>query len=130
MTGNELITITIEDGDKRISTRYCVLDADRFNGTKGEYHLLALDNLINRFDSDNTKRIDMTKPIGATQQQLDEHNIEWVLCGNYGHRDTQEPKWALRHSSEYEWAKERTMLLQEIANLRRQVTRLEDELID
>jgi hypothetical protein len=72
----------------------------------------------------------MNKPIGATQQQLDEHNIEWVLCGNYGHRDTQEQKWALRHSSEYEWAKERTKLLQEIANLRRQVTRLEDELID
>lgn len=72
----------------------------------------------------------MNKPIGATQQQLDEHNIEWVLCGNYGHRDTQELKWALRHSSEYEWAKERTMLLQKIANLRRQVTRLEDELID
>ena len=63
----------------------------------------------------------MNKPIGATQQQLDEHNIEWVLCGNYGHRDIKEPKWALRHSSEYEWAKERTMLLQEIANLRRQL---------
>lgn len=72
----------------------------------------------------------MNKPIGATQQQLDEHNIEWVLCGNYGHRDTQEPQWVLRHSGEYEWAKERTKLLQEIANLRRQVTRLEDELID
>ena len=72
----------------------------------------------------------MTKPIGATQQQLDEHNIEWVLCGNYGHRGTREPKWVLRHSREYEWEKERTELLQEIANLRRQVTRLEDELID
>ena len=70
----------------------------------------------------------MTKPIGATQQQLDEHNIEWVLCGNYGHRDTQEPQWSLRHSSEYEWAKERTKLLQEIANLQRQVTKLEDAL--
>ena len=70
----------------------------------------------------------MTKPIGATQQQLDEHNIEWVLCGNYGHRNTQETQWVLRHSSEYEWAKEQTRLLQEIANLRRQVTRLEDAL--
>jgi len=56
MTGNELITITIEDGDKRISTRYGVLEADRFNGTKGEYHLLVLDNLIKKFDSDNTKK--------------------------------------------------------------------------
>jgi len=52
----QLITITIEDGDKRISTRYCVLDADRFNGTKGEYHLLVLDNLFKKFDSDTTKK--------------------------------------------------------------------------
>jgi hypothetical protein len=29
----------------------------------------------------------MTKPIGATQKQLEENNIEWVLCGNYGHKD-------------------------------------------
>jgi hypothetical protein len=68
----------------------------------------------------------MNKPIGATQQQLEENNIEWVYCPKYIHK----PAWILRHSSEYEWAKERTMLLQEIANLRRQVTRLEDELID
>jgi hypothetical protein len=73
----------------------------------------------------------MNKPIGATQQQLDENNIEWVFCGGYNIGMNKEPqKWALRHSSEYDWAKERTMLLQEIANLRRQVTRLEDELID
>ena len=61
----------------------------------------------------------MIKPTGATQKQLDDNNIEWVLCANYGHRDTQEPKWALRHSSEYDWAKERITLLQEIANLKR-----------
>ena len=66
-------------------------------------------------------RIDMNKPIGATQQQLDDNNIEWVLCGNYGHVDVQEPKWALRCSGEYEWAKERTMLLQQIANLKREL---------
>ena len=73
----------------------------------------------------------MNKPIGATQKQLDENNIEWVLCGGYNIGMNKEPqKWALRHSSEYEWAKEKTRLLQEIANLRRQVTRLEDELID
>ena len=70
----------------------------------------------------------MTKPIGATQQQLDEHNIEWVLCGNYGHRDTQEPQWALRHSREYEWEKERTELLQEIAYLKRINQKLEDQI--
>ena len=73
----------------------------------------------------------MNKPIGATQKQLDENNIEWVLCGGYNIGMNKEPqKWALRHSSEYEWAKEKTRLLQEIANLRRQVTRLEDELTD
>jgi hypothetical protein len=62
----------------------------------------------------------MNKPIGATQKQLDENNIEWVLCGDYSHRN-KNSKWALRHSSEYDWAKERTMLLQEIANLKREL---------
>ena len=69
----------------------------------------------------------MKKPIGATQKQLKENNIEWVLSGIFGHRDTQEPKWELRHSSEYDWAKERTMLLQEIANLKRQNADLEKQ---
>ena len=59
----------------------------------------------------------MNKPIGATQKQLDDNNIEWLLCGYYG--DTQEPRWVLCHSSEYDWAKERVKLLQEIANLKR-----------
>ena len=72
----------------------------------------------------------MNKPIGATQKQLEENNIEWVLCGNYGHRDTQEPRWALRHSSEYEWAKEQTKLMQEIANLKRKNTDLKKNIID
>ena len=61
----------------------------------------------------------ITKPIGATQEQLEENNIEWVYCSEYTHRNVYEPIWALRHSSEYDWAKERTMLLQEIANLKR-----------
>jgi hypothetical protein len=72
----------------------------------------------------------MTKPIGATQKQLEENNIEWVLCGNYGHGDTQEPRWALRHSSEYEWAKEQTKLMQEIANLKRKNNDLKKNIID
>ena len=59
----------------------------------------------------------MNKPIGATQKQLEENNIEWVYRPDYTHRNVYEPMWELRHSSEYEWAKERTMLLQEIANL-------------
>jgi len=48
MTGNEFITITIEDGDKRISTRYGVMEADLFNGKKGTYHLLMLDSLFKK----------------------------------------------------------------------------------
>ena len=87
------------------------------------------ESLRKRFPDRESRKLpfekNMNKPIGATQKQLDDNNIEWVLCGDYGHRDTHEPQWALRHSSEYDWAKERTMLLQEIANLRRQVTRLE-----
>jgi hypothetical protein len=61
----------------------------------------------------------MNKPIGATQKQLEENNIEWVYRPDYTHRNVYEPMWALRHSSEYEWAKERILLLQEIANLKR-----------
>lgn len=55
MTGNEIITITIDDGEKRLSTSYSILEADRFKGTKGEYHLMVLDNLVERFENDNSK---------------------------------------------------------------------------
>ena len=55
MTGNEIITITIDDGEEKISTSYCILNADNFNGTKGAYHLMVLDNLIERFENDNSK---------------------------------------------------------------------------
>ena len=61
----------------------------------------------------------ITKPIGATQKQLEENNIEWVYCPEYTHRNVYEPMWELRHSSEYDWAKDRARLLQEIANLKR-----------
>ena len=54
MTGNEIITITIDDGEEKISTSYCILNADNFNGTKGAYHLMVLDNLIERFENDNS----------------------------------------------------------------------------
>ena len=64
MTGNELITITIEDRDKRISTRYSLMDADRFNGTKGEYHLLMLDALVKRFNDSMEKDIPWPNPLG------------------------------------------------------------------
>ena len=59
------------------------------------------------------------KPIGATHRQLEDNHIEWVSCSDYSHRSVDKPVWVLRHSSEYEWAKERMLLLQEIANLKR-----------
>ena len=64
MTGNELIIITIEDGDKRISTSYYAMQADLFNGKKGEYHLLALDNLVKRFNDSMEKDIPLPNPLG------------------------------------------------------------------
>ena len=54
MTGNEIITITIEGEEKTISTSYNILNADYFNGTKGEYHLMVLDDLIERFKNDKS----------------------------------------------------------------------------
>ena len=56
MTGNEIITITIEDEEKRISTLYNILNADYFNGTKGAYHLMVLDDLIERFKNDKQQK--------------------------------------------------------------------------
>ena len=54
MTGNEIITITIDDGEKRLSTSYSVLNANNFIGTKGAYHLMVLDNLVERFENDDS----------------------------------------------------------------------------
>jgi len=50
MTEYEIVTITIENADKKISSRYCLLEADRYKGTKGEYHLLHLDALVEKFE--------------------------------------------------------------------------------
>lgn len=55
MKGNEIITITIDDGEKRLSTSYSILNADNFKDTKGAYHLMVLDNLIKRFEHDNKR---------------------------------------------------------------------------
>ena len=63
--------------------------------------------------------INMRKPTGATYRQLKDNNIEWICCSDYSHRSIEKPVWVLRHSNEYEWAKERMMLLQEIANIKR-----------
>ena len=51
MIGDEIITITIENADKKISSKYSVLEADRYKGTKGEYHLLHLIALVEKFKS-------------------------------------------------------------------------------
>lgn len=55
MTGNEIVTITIENSDKKISSRYSVLEADRYKGTKGEYHLLHLHALVEKFKCKNAQ---------------------------------------------------------------------------
>lgn len=52
MSGDELITITIEDPhtNDKISRQYSVLSADFYQLTKGEFHLMMLDNLVHRFN--------------------------------------------------------------------------------
>ena len=57
MSGDELITITIEDphSGKRMSTRYSILQADAWELAKGEYHTIMLDDLIKRFNTEKEK---------------------------------------------------------------------------
>ena len=57
MTGNELITITIEDGDKRLSTKYNIMDANEILETHSEYHLLMLSDLLKKFNDSKEKDI-------------------------------------------------------------------------
>ena len=54
MTGNEIITITIEGEEKTISTSYNILNADYFN-------LMVLDDLIERFKSDKQQKHSIMK---------------------------------------------------------------------
>jgi hypothetical protein len=86
MTGNELIIITIEDGDKRISTSYYAMQADLFNGKKGAYHLLMLDVLVKRFNDSMKKDIPWPKPLdhptttaeAEARQRRFEDNIRYI----------------------------------------------------
>lgn len=61
MCGDEIITIYIESKSlqKGAATRYSLLEADRFKGSKGEYHLLLLDSLVAQYKknikNDNSK---------------------------------------------------------------------------
>ena len=59
MSGDELITITIEDphSNKRMSTRYSILQADACKLSKGEYHTIMLDALIERFNTEKENEI-------------------------------------------------------------------------
>ena len=78
MTGNELITITIEDGDKRLSTKYNIMDANEILETHSEYHLLMLSNLLKKFN--NSKEKDIPWPssldysnINTPKEKLDQN---------------------------------------------------------
>jgi hypothetical protein len=56
MTGDEIITISIENKDKKLSTNYSILQADLFKSTKGEFHLMELDRLVEIFNNDNNNQ--------------------------------------------------------------------------
>ena len=53
MTGDEIITISIQNKYKKASISYGILQADFFKITKGEFHLMELDRLIEKFNNDN-----------------------------------------------------------------------------
>jgi hypothetical protein len=59
MSGDELITIIIEDPHtkKVLSCRYNLLSVDfSYKGTKGKYHLMMLDNLVEQFNKRKNER--------------------------------------------------------------------------
>ena len=72
MTGNELITITIEDGDKRLSTKYNIMDANEILETHSEYHLLMLSNLLKKFNDSKEKDIPWPMPLDAPADTAEE----------------------------------------------------------
>ena len=78
MTGNEVITITIEDGDKRVSTKYNIMDANEILEMHSEYHLLMLSDLLKKFNDSKEKDIpwpsslDYSK-INTPKEKLDQN---------------------------------------------------------
>ena len=78
MSGNELITITIEDGDKRLSTKYNIMNANEILETHSEYHLLMLSDLLKKFNDSKEKDIpwpsslDYSK-INTPKEKLDQN---------------------------------------------------------
>ena len=78
MTGNELITITIEDGDKRLSTKYNIMNANEILETHSEYHLLMLSDLLKKFNDSKEKDIPWPSPldyskINTPKEKLDQN---------------------------------------------------------
>ncbi len=59
MTGDEIITISIEHPklNVRVSQRYTVMQADATTLTKGEYHLLVLDDVARLYDEGLKKKL-------------------------------------------------------------------------
>lgn len=51
MSGNEIITITIEDPQtkQKISTTYSLEMAESYTGRREEFHLLTLDHLVEMY---------------------------------------------------------------------------------
>ena len=86
MTGNELITITIEDGDKRLSTKYNIMNANEILETHSEYHLLMLSDLLKKFNDSKEKDIPWPSPldyskINTPKEKLDQnfkHGIRYI----------------------------------------------------
>ena len=86
MTGNEVITITIEDGDKRLSTKYNIMDANEILETHSEYHLLMLSDLLKKFNDSKEKDIPWPSPldyskINTPKEKLDQnfkHGIRYI----------------------------------------------------
>ena len=76
MTGNELITITIEDGDKRLSTKYNIMDANEILETHSEYHLLMLSNLLKKFNDFKEKDIPWPSPLDYSKINIPKEKLD------------------------------------------------------
>ena len=76
MTGNELITITIEDGDKRISTTYGIMDGEEILETHSEYHLLMLSNLLKKFNDSKEKDIPWPMPLDYSNINIPKEKLD------------------------------------------------------
>jgi hypothetical protein len=73
----------------------------------------------------------LRKPVGATPEQLEENNLEWVLVGGLSIGMKTEPqKWVLRNKNAHEVEKQKAKLLQQNANLARKLHYAEVDIIE